>query len=271
MKSRHALMLSLLLPLLGACSKEPAPTAAGTSETAANPDSAAPATATAEATAGAPAEGGAAVEGTAPNNNAVVPPQGPEPVAGTDYVDIANGQPFEPADGKIEVVEFFNYICPACNAFDPMLQAWKAKLPADVRVTYVPATFRPDFAVYARAYYAADALGIAARSHDAVYKAVHGEGKLPGEGQPIDESQIAQFYTQYGVTAEQFSSTMKSFAVNGRLQKASQFAVRSQIGGTPSIVVAGKYLVKGKNWDDMLRIGDHLIARERAAQGAGAK
>jgi protein dithiol oxidoreductase (disulfide-forming) len=268
MKSRHALMLSLLLPLLGACSKEPAPTAAGTTETAANPESAAPATATADATATAPAEGGAAVEGSAPNNNPVVPPQGPEPVAGTDYVEIANGQPFEPADGKIEVVEFFNYICPACNAFDPMLQNWKAKLPADVRVTYVPAAFRPDFASYARAYYAADALGIATRSHDAVYKAVHQEGKLPGEGQPIDEKQIAQFYTQYGVSADQFSSTMKSFAVNGRLQKASQFAVRSQIGGTPSIVVAGKYLVKGKSWDDMLRIADHLIARERAAGGA---
>ena len=59
---------------------------------------------------------------------------------------------------------------------------------------------------------------------------------------------------------------MNSFAVNGKLNKAKQFAVRSQIGGTPSLIVNGKYLVKGRSWDDMLRITDQLIAQERAAK-----
>jgi thiol:disulfide interchange protein DsbA len=59
---------------------------------------------------------------------------------------------------------------------------------------------------------------------------------------------------------------MNSFAINGKLSKARQFAVRSQISGTPSLIVNGKYLVKGRNWDDMLRIADQLIARERAAK-----
>ena len=59
---------------------------------------------------------------------------------------------------------------------------------------------------------------------------------------------------------------MNSFAINGKLNKAKQFAVRSQISGTPSLIVNGKYLVKGRNWDDMLRIADHLIAQERAAK-----
>jgi thiol:disulfide interchange protein DsbA len=33
------------------------------------------------------------------------------------------------------------------------------------------------------------------------------------------------------------------------------------------VIVNGKYLVKGKSFPDMLRIADHLIARERAAKG----
>jgi thiol:disulfide interchange protein DsbA len=35
-------------------------------------------------------------------------------------------------------------------------------------------------------------------------------------------------------------------------------------------VVNGKYLVKGKGFEDYLRITDHLVARERAAMQAVA-
>ena len=76
---------------------------------------------------------------------------------------------------------------------------------------------------------------------------------------------MAQFYTQYGVSAEQFLQAMGSFAVAAKLSKANQFLVRAQIGGTPSLIVAGKYLVKGRTMADMLRITDHLIAQERQA------
>ena len=40
--------------------------------------------------------------------------------------------------GKIEVVEFFCYGCPHCNAFEPTLDAWAKKLPADVVFRRVP-------------------------------------------------------------------------------------------------------------------------------------
>ena len=65
----------------------------------------------------------------------------PAPVAGTDYVEIANGQPLEPLDGKVEVVEIFGYTCPHCATFAPLMSAWKSIAPADVRITYLPAPF----------------------------------------------------------------------------------------------------------------------------------
>lgn len=270
MKTRYALLLSLLLPLLGACSKDPEPPAQAAPAADAASTPAPPATTAPPATAPATSDPATPEATAAPNTNPVVPPEGPAPIEGTDYVTIEGGQPFEPAEGTIEVVEFFNYICPACNAFDPMLQTWKARQPADVRLVYVPASFRPDFAAYARAYYAAEALGLVQKTHQAAYAAVHDSQTLPGEGQPVDEDRIAAFYAGYGTTAGEFLSTMKSFAVNGKLNKANNFAVRSQIGGTPSLVVNGKYLVKGRSWEDMLRITDHLIARERAAPSGSA-
>jgi thiol:disulfide interchange protein DsbA len=265
MRIHHALMLSLLLPLMVACSKTETPEATA----AAAPAATTPATAEV-ASAAAPAET-AAPETAAPNNNPVVAPQGPAPVAGTDYLDIEGGQPWQPVAGKIEVAEMFNYICPACYAFDPNLRSWKAKQPADVNLVYVPAQFRPDFVPYAKAFFAAQSLGIEEKSHQAVYEAIHVKHSIPAEGVPPDEAKVAAFYTQYGVSAEQFLNTMKSFAVTGQINKANQFMARSKVEGTPTLIVNGKYLVKGRSWDDMLRIADHLIAKERAAQSGAAK
>ena len=265
MRIHHALMLSLLLPVMAACSKTETPEATA----AAAPAATTPATAEV-ASAAAPAET-AAPETAAPNNNPVVAPQGPAPVAGTDYLDIEGGQPWQPVAGKIEVAEMFNYICPACYAFDPNLRSWKAKQPADVNLVYVPAQFRPDFVPYAKAFFAAQSLGIEEKSHQAVYEAIHVKHSIPAEGVPPDEAKVAAFYTQYGVSAEQFLNTMKSFAVTGQINKANQFMARSKVEGTPTLIVNGKYLVKGRSWDDMLRIADHLIAKERAAQSGAAK
>jgi thiol:disulfide interchange protein DsbA len=265
------MMLCLLFLVLSACSQGATPEANSAPPTAApSPPSVVDTGQRDEQPAQAPVSTAPAEDNMPATANKIRPPRGPSPIAGTDYVNIPDAQPFEPADGRIEVVEFFNYICPFCYQYSPMFQGWKANLPADVRVTYVPAAFRSDFAVYARAYYAADVLGIAAKSHEAAYKAVHVDGTLPGEGQAIDETRIAQFYAQYGVTAAQFSSTMKSFAVSARLQKAQQFAIHSTMNSTPSIVVNGKYLVKGRSWEDVLRITDHLIAQERAVHKAHA-
>ena len=123
----------------------------------------------------------------------------------------------------------------------------------------------------AKAFFAAESLGIEEKSHLAVYQAIHLKHSIPAEGDPPDEAKVAAFYTQYGVSAEQFLNTMKSFAVSGRINKANQFMARSKVEGTPTLIVNGKYLIKGRSWDDMLRIADHLIAKERAAPSGAAK
>ena len=60
--------------------------------------------------------------------------------AGKDYTPISPAQPTEDAS-KIEVLEFFSYGCPHCADFNPLLQAWVAKLPGDVVFRKVPITF----------------------------------------------------------------------------------------------------------------------------------
>ena len=262
--SRFALLLALLLPL-AACKRDAAPESA-TPAPAATPAAAAPAADAAATAPGAPADAAA----DTPHNGPIVPPQGPPPVEGTDYVTIAGGQPYRPLDGKVEVVEIFSYVCPACARFHPIVSAWERRLPADVRFNYVPASFRPDWVPYAKAFYVSESMGLVGRTHDALINAIHLEDTLPGEGDAVDEQAVANFFGKYGANPAQFLEQMNSFAVAAKVNSAKQFMVRSGADSTPTLVVGGKYRITTQTgFDDVLRVADHLIARERAALAGG--
>jgi thiol:disulfide interchange protein DsbA len=195
---------------------------------------------------------------------------GPPPVEGTDYETIPNGQPFEAVPGKVEVVEVFNHVCPACASFQPLVSAWKSSLPADVNFVYVPAMFGGPFDTYARVFYASQAMGLEDKTHDALYRAIHIDRTLKGERGQDTPQDIGRFYQAYGADPAQFAEAMGSFAVEGKLAKAKQFAQRSGIQGTPTLVVAGKYRVTAPSRIDQVRVANQLISMERAAMGGAA-
>ena len=187
------------------------------------------------------------------------------PVEGRDYEVIAQPGPFAPLAGKIEVVEVFGYTCPHCAHFEPTLEAWTAKLPADVRFTPVPAAFGGYWDSYARAFYAAEQLGVLKRSHADVFKALHEQRSLPVQN--VSPNELAGFYANYGVQPDRFVEALRSDAVEQKVKNARAFAQRTQVPGTPALIINGKYLVRGSTFDDQLRIASALIARERAAAG----
>jgi thiol:disulfide interchange protein DsbA len=267
---RITLLLSVLL--LAACNQNaPAPadtTAPATTPAPSTPgaDAEAAAAATAADTPAVDAAAAAAVDSIAQASGS-----GPALVAGTDYEVIQGGQPYQPLNGKIEVVEVFGYVCPACAQFEPLATAWEQKLPADVRFSYVPAPFGPQWIPYAKAFYVAESMGLVGKTHTALFKAIHIDQTLPGEGKTPDEAAIAAFYGKYGADPKQFLAAMHSFATDAKVNRGKQFMVRSGVGGTPTIVVDGKYRVLGKSYPDMLRITNQLIAQERAAQEPAAQ
>jgi len=259
--SRHALLLLALLPL-AAC-KQDAPaavtpadtTTAAAAKQASTQDAATLATAEANAKAAADAAAKA-----------------PPPVLGTDYVEIPNGQPFEPADGRIEVAEIFGYVCPFCAAVQPTVSAMKAKFPPDVRMVYVPAAFGAMWDNYAKAFYTAEAMGLVDKTHDAMFRAIHIDKTLKGERGMDTPDEIAAFYAAYGADPKQFVSSMESFAVATKVNHARQFIMNAftngDQAGTPTFIVNGKYRVKGKSVDDMFRVLNQLIVAERNAKAA---
>lgn len=251
MKLRIVLSLLAVLPMLVAC----------------EPQKATPAEATTAAPA-AEANGAASSApeiGTTPQ--AAVAPfawEGPIPTAGVDYVELPDGQPYAPRDGQVEVAEVFGYVCSHCANFEPLFVAWKSGLPADVKVSLVPAALGGPWVTYAQAFYAAETLGVLEQSHEAVFSALHRQHSLSPAATP---EQIGSFYAQFGVDPKTFTNTMQGFAVGSSINRSRQFAVRSRIEGTPSLVIDGRYLVSAdqRGYGPMLRTAEYLIAQRRAA------
>lgn len=182
------------------------------------------------------------------------------------FEPIEPAQPTAAAPGKIEVIEVFSYGCHACNDFQPQMNVWLKKKPANVEFSYLPATFRPDFALFARAFYAAQALGVEERTHDAIFDAVF------VKKHPVKTLEdIADIYAANGVKKEDFLAAANSFAVNAKVKRVDQLLPRYGVMSTPTLIVAGKYRISGEtagSWTAMFSALDTLIARESAGAAA---
>ncbi len=256
----------LLMAALAACSGQDTPAPQDTSGPATG---AAPAAAPQDTDASAPAtpQEGDAGEPAAPAAPAPAAPSGPAPVAGVDYTVIENGQPFQPVAGKIEVAEVFGYTCPHCASFDPVFEGWARRQPADVNVVLVPGAFGGFWTPYARAFYAAESLGVLAQTHQPMFAAIHLERSMAVNAN-VGAADLAPFYAKHGVDAKRFTDAFNSFGVDAKVNRARQFAARSRIEGTPALVVAGKYSINvdQHGFEKMLHTAEWLVAQERAAR-----
>ena len=179
----------------------------------------------------------------------------PKWVEGRHYTVLRPAVPSSAPAGKIEVTEVFSYGCPACFQFQSMMDKIKAGLPANAQLAYVHASWNSSesWPLFQRAFITAQALGIADKSHGAMFTAIWGpDGPLAvvdtqnqrlKSRQPTIED-VARFYAaRGGVTAEQFVQAAKSFSVETRMKQSDALVKAFLVEGTPTLVVAGKYRV----------------------------
>ena len=78
---------------------------------------------------------------------------------------------------------------------------------------------------------------------------------------------IANWFTKFGVTKEQFLAAYGSKETDAKIAKAKALVPGWKVDSTPSLVVAGKWRVTGASGGpQMFAIVDHLVARELAAK-----
>lgn len=185
---------------------------------------------------------------------------------GKDYQVIRPAQPTE-SGKRVEVLEFFWYACPHCNALQPSLRAWLKHKPADVDFRRVPAVLDNSWLPLTWTFYTLEALGALDKLHYEVFRAIH-EQKM----RLSDQNVLFEWMAKQGLDRQKFADTYNSFGVKNRGMRSVEMTRNYDIPGTPALVVDGKYLVAPSmtlkpdntvDYDRFLQVLDRLIAMAR--------
>lgn len=190
-------------------------------------------------------------------------PQTPAPYTeGDQYVTLPAPQQRLSPEGKVEVVEVFSYGCIHCAHFAPVAEQLRKSLPPGVVFKLLPAPFNEEWMPFARAYYAADKLGVVERTHLALFQAKF------EQHYPINTlEELADFYASHGINRAEFLRIANSEAATAQMQKDLALIQKWQVGGTPTIVVDGKYRsAEVKTLDDLVGLTRWLVKRELDAR-----
>ncbi|QJD98815.1 thiol:disulfide interchange protein DsbA/DsbL [Massilia forsythiae] len=196
------------------------------------------------------------------------------PQNGVDYVTLSQAQPVQTTGKKVEVIEFFMYHCPVCNAIEPMLEDWIRKQGdrIAVRRVHFPSTGPAD--PEAHLYLTLEALGKVDEMHAKVFKAVHVERIRLNK-----DDAIIDWVAKNGIDRATFVNAWNSFGVTTRLRQLGKVTASYGVDSAPALVVDGRYLtspstvnvgLKTNNRDELFRatlqVADGLVAKVAQAK-----
>ena len=154
---------------------------------------------------------------------------------GIDYTTLAQPQPTETGD-KVEVLEVFWYGCPHCYQLEPFLDKWVETMPSSAEFRRMPAVLGPHWEPHARAYYAAELLGVLDQLHQPLFRAMHQEKK-----KIMTRDDLIDFAAEQGIDRDEFAQAFDSFFTNMKVRRAVEMGRRYGIDGVPAVIINGKY------------------------------
>ncbi len=243
------LLLIGLSAALAACGQKAAapvetpPAATTESASAPTPAEATPAPAPAAPEAPAAAASPAPAPAASAASTAPAQPIPAQWVAGRNYHLITPAQATNVDAGQVEIIEFMWLGCQHCYAVNPYIEAWKRKLPANVKFKQEHVTWDAQRLPHARLFYTLQALGGDA---DALvvkaFEEIHRKGNpLMANSEANTERLQTDFAVTNGVNAAAFKSAYKGFAVNTGIQRANQLIRSYRVDSVPVFIVNGKY------------------------------
>ncbi len=187
---------------------------------------------------------------------------------GKEYHRLVPTQPTVGGADKIEVAEIFWYGCPHCFSFEPAINSWAEKIPANARFVRIPAVWNPLARLHGRLYYTEEVLARNGKLadmeafHAAVFNEFHRKSnRLTSEGA------IQKMFEGFGVSQDDFLNAWNSFEVNQKIRVADDLVRRYNVTGVPAVVINGKYRTgagpnEAGSVRQLLEVMDELVVRE---------
>jgi thiol:disulfide interchange protein DsbA len=176
----------------------------------------------------------ASLAATVVSTSAVASPT--DPKSGVEYVTLAQPQPVQAAGKKVEVIEFFMYHCPHCNALEPQFEQWVKRQGDNIVLKRVHLPFGGPNDPEAHLYLTLEALGKVDQMHAKVFKAIHQE-----RIRMKDDATVIDWVSKNGIDRATFTNAWNSFGVMTKLRRLPQVTSDYKVDGAPTIVIDGKY------------------------------
>lgn len=163
----------------------------------------------------------------------------------------------------VEVLEFFSYGCGACDKFRPLSSRWGAALPRNTTFSRIPTALgRREWKPLVRMYYALQSTGNLERLDQALFDAIHRENQ-----RLFSEAALIAWAERQGVDADTFRTAFYSRAVSERVSWSEQMDKAYAVPSTPTLVIDGKYLVRGvSTLEEQLRVASQLVNQALATR-----
>jgi thiol:disulfide interchange protein DsbA len=137
---------------------------------------------------------------------------------------------------KIEVIEFFEYGCPHCNEFEPMLVDWLKKQGDKVQFKRVHVPRDANTEPRQRLFFTLESLGLLEQYHAKVFHAIHVERmRITRDEQAFDWAE------KNGIDRTRFMNVYRSFGVQSKVQRANSMMGSYRVEQWPTIIIDGRF------------------------------
>ena len=160
-----------------------------------------------------------------------------DPKNGVDYVTLAQPQPVQAMGKKVEVIEFFMYHCPACNAVEPELAAWVKKRGDSIVFRRIHMPHGPQGDPESRLFLALESMKKEDALHGKVMAAWHVERR-----RLKSDADNLEWAVQNGIDKDTFLAHYNSFSMNSRLKGLARTMESYNVESTPTIIVDGRFM-----------------------------
>ena len=138
---------------------------------------------------------------------------------------------------KVEVIEFFMYTCPHCNALEPALAEWVKK--QGDRIVFKRLHFAQSPAdPLAHAYVTLEAMGQTEQVHAKIFRAIHTDRERIYRSDQL----IEDFLVKNGIDKAKYEQYFNSFAVQTKMKRLASTIAQYKVESAPTLVVDGRYV-----------------------------
>lgn len=156
----------------------------------------------------------------------------------SEHYQILNTSTEQVTKDKIEVREFFSFICPGCYLVEKELKDWKKALSNKVNFIRTPIVLSKSMTDQVKAFYIAKHFNVEEKFVDEIYLQIH-QNRKP----MIDKKELQELLVSLGIEKNDAEAAFDSIALNLQMEADKAYQLEHKIYQIPVFIINNRYKV----------------------------